>query len=101
MHVGIFLMWHIVSHLLVSISLLAENSASTIRENVIGGVRPKISEDHSCPPGLVQLIKVCWSTRPDARPDFMGTFTHIYCDNYINKTSNEFEYHIMKMISVC
>ncbi|XP_062519727.1 receptor-interacting serine/threonine-protein kinase 1-like [Corticium candelabrum] len=49
----------------------SENFASAIRENVIAGVRPKISEDRSCQSGLVQLIRVCWSIDPDARPDFM------------------------------
>ncbi len=58
MNVSISLMWHIVSHLLVSIPLLAENSASVIRENVISGERPKISEDRNCPLGLVELITV-------------------------------------------
>ncbi|XP_062519780.1 uncharacterized protein LOC134194824 isoform X2 [Corticium candelabrum] len=47
---------------------VAENSVSAIRENVIGGVRPKISEDRSCPSGLVQLIRVCWMSGQTSCP---------------------------------
>jgi serine/threonine protein kinase len=47
-----------------------EPSPAAIRENVVAGVRPRVTPSDSSPRGLQDLISSCWSNKPDDRPEF-------------------------------
>ena len=60
-----------MSYSFTIIFVVGESSASTIRENVVAGVRPKFTPLHDgSPTGLKDLISACWSAKPDDRPEF-------------------------------
>jgi serine/threonine protein kinase len=63
------------------------NGSRLIKEKILEGIRPKLSEDpKQCPPMLKALIERCWSQDPRERPRFDFICSHLRFLKYLLMT---------------
>lgn len=55
-----------------------EGDSGVIRENVIAGIRPRMSSGDDWPQQLRDLTDRCWKQDPEDRPTFEGQYFECY-----------------------